>query len=213
MQNVKKVQRHPAPAGRPQPLAFHDGTLWVGCLDTSRLYAIDTTTWSVLDDVAAPGKPYGIASFGGALLVVISLGEQDDRYFYRFVPGKGFDLESKTACPDLTGSHLASDGSDLYLVQMSNRRLLVLDAVGSVKRAIPLPSSCPGIAFAGGALHVISADEEFDHLQLATLDIGGANAKLSDEADIEPEARGLAYDGRAWWTSLRELGEIVSFAR
>jgi sugar lactone lactonase YvrE len=211
MQTVKELQRHASPAGRPQPMAFHGETLWVGCWDTSRLYAIDTKTWSILDDVAVPGRPYGLASYGGAIRVVISSGEDDDRYFCQFIPGRGFDPESTTACPELTGSHLASDGRALYLTQMAYERILEFDADGSVAREIALPSRCAGIGFGAGAFYMISADEEFEDLRLATLDIQAGHPDLVPVAAMSAEARGLAFDGTAWWTCHREASEIASF--
>jgi hypothetical protein len=211
MQNVKERERHTSPGPRPQPLAFHGKTLWVGCWDSSHLYAIDTATWSITDEVAAPGKPFGMTAFDGDLRVVLA-DEGDDRYFYRFTPGRGFDMESKAACPDLTGSHVASNGSTLYLLQMGNRRILALDASGSVTREIALPTRCAGIGFGANAFYMISADEEFEQLHLATLDLQASGTDIVPVASMPPEARALAFDGTAWWTSHREENEIVSFA-
>lgn len=212
MKDVQELSRHGSPGGRPQPLAFHGETLWIGSWDTSSLYAIDTKTWSVLDEVAAPGKPYGLASFEGALRAVISIGEDEDRYFYTFVPGQGFDAKSKIECPERTGSHLTSDGSVLYLVQSTFGRILKLDAAGTVLREIPMPSRCGGASYAAGTFHIISADAEFDVLEFATLDIELPRPTLAPVAAMAPEARGLAFDGTTWWTNYRELNEIVSFA-
>jgi hypothetical protein len=185
--------------------------LWAGCWDDSHLYAIDPATWSVLDKVAAPGKPFGIAAFGGDLRVVLA-DEGDDRYLYRFTPGRGFDLASKMPCPDLTGSHLASDGGELFLGQMANQRVLVLDASGSPTRAIKLPTRCAGIGFGLGGFHMISADEEFEELQLARLDLQSADPDMVPVAVMPSDARALAFNGDTWWTSLRELSEILSFS-
>jgi outer membrane protein assembly factor BamB len=211
MQTVKELARFPSPGGRPQPLAFHDGKLWVGCWDTSRIYALDPATGAVVDQVEAPGKPYGLAAYGATLRAVISHGEQDDRYLYTFAPGQGFDMESKIACPDLTGSHLTSDGTDLYLVQMSYRRILLIDATASVRRTVKLPSACAGICATAGTFHAITTEDDFDTLQFATLDIASNEARFALVATVPPEARALALDGTAWWTSLREEGHIVSF--
>jgi hypothetical protein len=211
MQSVKELDRHRSPGSRPQPLAFHGKTLWMGSWDTDHLYAIDPQTWRVVEEVAAPGKPYGIAALGDELRIVVSIGEEDDRYFYRFVPGQGFDSESGTACPDFTGSHLASDGTTLYLGQMGNRRILALDANGSVLREIALPTRCVGMGFREGSFHIISADEEFENLQLAKLDLQVSTPALAPLAAIPFDARGLAFDGDVWWTSHREASEIVSF--
>jgi hypothetical protein len=211
MQNVHETVRHASPGPRPQPLAFVGSTLWAGAWDTDRLYAIDPRKWQVLDEVEAPGRPYGMAAHGDALRVVISHGEDDDRHLYSFVPGRGFDAESKTACPDLTGSHLASNGEDLFLCQMTFRRILKLNADGTVARGVALPSPIVGVAFRGESLHGIAADDEFENLQFVALDIASSDALARPLGSIPFDARALAYDGRAWWTSHREASEIVSF--
>jgi sugar lactone lactonase YvrE len=211
MLSVKETERHASPGPRPQPLAFAGATLWAGCWDDSRLYAIDPKTWSVRDQVAAPGKPFGMAAFGAELRVVIA-DDQDDRYFYRFVPGNGFDAASKTPCPDLTGSHLASDGNTLYLLQMANQRILRLDAQGSVLRELALPTRCAGIGFGAGGFFMISTDEEFERMYFASLDLRASQPDIAQLAEMPSESRGLAFDGTAWWTSQREANEIVSFA-
>jgi hypothetical protein len=211
MEIVKELGRFASPGPRPQPLAFLGATLWVGCWDNSRLYAIDTATWSVLDEVAAPGKPFGMAAFGAELRLVLA-DEGDDRYLYRFVPGDGVDLASKAPCPDLSGSHLAAGDGILYLLQMGNQRILALDASLSVLREIALPTRCAGIGFGADGFYMISADEEFDVLQVATLDVEVTQPDIVPIASIPPEARALAFNGTAWWTSYRESSEIVSFA-
>jgi hypothetical protein len=207
---IVELTRRQSPAGRPQPLALYEGLLWMGSWETNHIYCIDPQTWTVKEDVAAPGQPYGIAPLGGALHVVVSLGgDDDDRYLFRFVPGRGFDSSSQRPCPDLTGSHLASDGKQLFLGQMHNQRIVTLDAQGQIAREIPLPTRCGGFGFGpGGTLYMISADEEFEKLELATLALDG---KMTALAPIEFGARSLAYDGKAWFTCDREAGYIVSF--
>lgn len=182
----------------------------MGSWDNNRIYGVDPQSWTVKEDVAAPGQPFGIAPLGETLHVVVSLGgDDDDRYLYRFVPGRGFDENSKTACPDMTGSHLASDGRQLFLGQMHNQRIVTLDDRMQITSEIPLPTRCGGFGFGpGGTLYMISADDEFENLQLATLDPHG---KMTVLAPIEFGARSLAFDGSAWYTSDREAGFVVSF--
>jgi DNA-binding beta-propeller fold protein YncE len=212
MQNVKEVRRRPSPATRPQPLAFHNERLWMGSWDTDKLYAIDPRRWSVVEEIAAPGKPYGIASFQGNLAVVVALGD-DDRYLYRCSPGRGFDPESKTACPDFTGSHLAADGSTLYLCQQGRQRILALDASGAIQREIALPTRCAGFGFGpADATFMISGDAELENLTLAGIDLRESTPAATPLAAIPFDARSLAFDGAAWWTSHREASEIVAFA-
>jgi hypothetical protein len=51
---------------------------------------------------------------------------------------------------------------------------------------------------------MISADEEFENLKLATLDIKLDHPPLTPVAALPAEARALVSDGMAWWTSHRE---------
>ena len=211
MESVKELSRHPSPGGRPQPLAYRDGTLWMGAWDTDTIYAIEPRSWKVIDQMAAPGRPYGIAPVGDYLQLVVSIGEDDDRYFYRFTPGEGFDDDSKTPCPEFTGSHLISDGSTLYMTQMGFRRILELDKDLNTRREIALPTRCGGIGLRDGTFYMITADDEFDNLELATLDVSMSAPQAAPVAVMPPEARALAWDGSAWWTSHREESRIASF--
>jgi hypothetical protein len=209
--NIREQVRHPSPGGRPHPLAFARGTLWVGSFDTSHLYAIDPQTGSVLDEVPAPGQPFGIAAHGDELRVVVSHGEEDDRYAYRFVPGQGFDPESRVACPELTGSHLTSDGNSLYLTQLTKRRLLVLTPDWSIVREIALPAHCAGIGFGVGAFHVLATDLDFERVILGRFDVTSRNPIFEPLAETPNDVRSIAFDGTSWWTNKRETSQIVSF--
>jgi hypothetical protein len=212
MQNVTETSRRAAPGGHPQPLAFDGTTLWMGAWDTNRLYAIDPKTWRVTDEVDAPGKPYGMAVTGAEMRVVVAIGPEEDRYHFRFVPGKGFDESSKTACPDFTGSHLAFDGTTLYMAQMGLRRIVTLDDAGKIAREIALPTRIAGMGFGPGGFYVISGDEEWENLKLASFDVTKNDPTLTPIAAIPFDgARALANDGSAWWTCDREVSEIVSF--
>jgi hypothetical protein len=92
---------------------------------------------------------------------------------------------------------------------MHNRRIVTLDAQMQVSSEIPLPSRCGGFGFGpGGTLYMIAADDEFENLELATLERNGTMTVL---APIDFGARSLLYDGSAWYTSDREAGFIVSF--
>jgi hypothetical protein len=211
MQAIKEVQRRRSPGGRPQPLAFHDGLLWIGSWDTGKLYGMDARRWTVTLEVEAPGRPFGVASVDGALRVVVAL-DDDDRYLFRFTPEGGFDASSKKPCPDLTGSHLAADGSTLYLCQQGKRRILELDDREEVRREIALPTRCGGFAFAAsGDCRMLSADEEFDNLTFARIDLRQDAPAAEPIAPINAEARALTFDGELWWTSYREESDVVAF--
>lgn len=212
MQDVKELQRRPSPGGRPQPLAYDGTSLWTGSWDTDQIYEINPADGKTLQAIAAPGKPYGLATLGLELRVVVSIGDDDDRYFYTLNPKTGFDPESKTPCPDLTGSHLASGGSRLYLAQMHNQRILVMTPQGTIEREIALPSRIGGMCAQGETLYVIAADEEFENLHFAAMDLKPAEPEISKIASIPFGARSLAFDGAHWWTCDREAGQIVSFS-
>jgi hypothetical protein len=212
MQTIQQVNRRSAPAGRPFGLAFLDGTLWVGSWDTDKIYALDPQAWTVRREVEAPGRPYGIVALGNELRVVIAHGEEEDRYLYRLDPREGFDLASKTPCPDFTGSFLTSDGSTLYLGQMGFRRILILKPDATAEREIALPTRCAGLAFGPDRrFYMISADEEFEQLQFGTLDISKEAPPFEAISPLPEEARGLLHHGNAWWTSLRDANEVASF--
>jgi sugar lactone lactonase YvrE len=209
-ETIKTLSRRPAPAPRPFSAAFLDNSLFVGSWETDTVYAIDPASWKTIEEYPAPGKPYGLVAFEGELRIVVAHGEEDDRYLYRFVPGTGFITESKTPCPDLTGSYLAADTTVLYLGQMTNRRILVLDRDLKVLREIPLPARCAGLATGpGGTLFMISGDEELEHLQFGSLNVNEATFQAI--APLPDEARSLVHDGAQWWTCLRDLDELASF--
>ncbi|MDQ2992710.1 MAG: hypothetical protein M3R30_07835 [Candidatus Eremiobacteraeota bacterium] len=210
MQSVTDLQRHPSPAGHPQPLAALGDAIYAGCWDTDSIYGIDATSWEKRAEFAAPGRPYGMAVLDGTIRVVVAVGD-DDRYLYTLVPGKGFDLESKIALPDLSGSHLASDGTTLHLLQMGKRQIVTLDAGGAIVVEYPLPVRIAGIGFAGGKLYGIAGDEEFENLHLAAIDLSGTEVVVTDLAPLDDLARGLTHDGERWWTSYRDENDIVSF--
>ncbi len=211
MQTIEEVQRQRSPGGRPQPLAFHKGLLWIGSWETDRLYAMDPEKWTLAQEVASPGRPYGLASVGDSLFVVVAL-DDDDRFLFRFTPDGGFDASSKSPCPDVTGSHLAADGSSLYLCQQGRQRILAIDDRANALREIALPDRCGGFAFqAPGNCDFISADEEFENLELASIDLSESAPSADPIATIPFDARGLTFDGTLWWTCNREEGEIVAF--
>lgn len=210
---IQEVQRRKAPAARCQPLALFDGLLWTGSWETERIYGIDPNTWSVARDVPAPGKPFGIAPLDDALHIVVSDGgDADDRYLYRFVPSDGFITESKTPCPQMTGSHLASDGKRLYLGQAHERRIVTLDAAYGIVDAFALSTRAAGFAFGpGNELYFISADEDFENLTFGTLELKAGTTQFKAIATADAGFRSLAFDGSVWYTSDREAGEVVTF--
>jgi hypothetical protein len=208
--DIAEALRLPAPAPKPLGLAFDGTTLWMGSRETHRLYAIDVATWSARDEGKAPGGPFGMAVVGNELRVVVGMGEEDDRYIYRFVPGHGFKSD-RIACPDFTGAHLAFDGDVLFLSQAHDRRILALDAEGVITRAIPLDRAPVGMTIADGDFYLVTGDEELENLQFNKVDAHGESPRVTALASIPFAARGLTFDGTRFWTSHRDENEIVAF--
>src|SRR5581483_2746975 len=212
MHVTEELNRRPSPASRPHPLAFLNGLLWTGSWDTHRVYAIDPEGWNVRREIEAPGRPYGLTAQGSELRAVIAHGEEEDRFLYRLSPESGFDLSSKTACPDFTGSYLAAKEGKLYLGQMGLHRILVLNSDASIEREVALPTRCAGFGFGpDGRFFMISGDGELENLQFGTLDVTQSAPPFDAIAPLPDESRSLVYDGSRWWTSLRDANEIASF--
>lgn len=211
MKEITEERRLPSPAPKPLGLACDGPTLWMASRETHRLYAIDAATWTVRDEAQAPGGPFGMTVVGDEVRVVIGHDEKDfDRYIYRFVPGHGFKND-RIACPDLTGSHLGFDGDVLFLSQASYRKILALDAQGSVTREIPLERVPLGMTIVDGRFHLLTSDDEFENMQLTIVDARGETPAVEAAASIPFDARGLAFDGTRFWASDRDNNEIVAF--
>ncbi|MBV8244919.1 MAG: hypothetical protein JOZ38_03275 [Candidatus Eremiobacteraeota bacterium] len=208
MQDIIEFGRRESPAPRPQSLAFDGDWLWMGSIETERIYGIDPVHWSVREEHAAPGKPWGMAVVGNELRVICGEGSDDDRYIRRFVPGHGFKSGDAIACPDFTGSQLGFDGSRLWVSQWYNRKLLALDAHGTVEKTIDVPHGICGQVIVNGAFLLMTTDDEAGSDFFVTEVRDG---KSRDVARVPLQARALAYDGRCFWTNHRERNEIVVF--
>lgn len=212
MNDVEELMRLPSPAPQPQSLAFDGQTLWMGSRETHRLYAIDPHQWTARDETEAPGTPWGMTVVGDELRVLCGEPPDDNRFIRRYIPGHGFKSE-RTPCPDDTGSQLAFDGTQLYLSQWYNRRVVALDARGNVVRTIAVPHQICGLAAADGRLYLVTTeDEETNDYWLTRVELG-SEPHCEDLARIPFAARALAYDGERFWTNHRERDEIVAFTR
>jgi hypothetical protein len=213
VQDVTEALRLPSPAPRPQSLAFDGEKLWMGSIETNRLYAIDPRQWTVTEEDKAPGKPWGMTAIGDELRVICGEGEDDDRVVRRFLPGHGFKTQAAIRCPDGTGSQLSYDGNWLYVSQWYNRRLLGLDEQGNVVRRIDLPRQVCGQCYVDGSFYLVTTDDEDSgEYFLTKVSVNGAQ-RSEDIARIPFAARSLAYDGARFWTNHREANQIVAFER
>jgi hypothetical protein len=212
LKTIKEVSRRLSPAPRPQSLAIDGETLWMGSLETCRIYEIDLTHWTVRSETEAPGKPYGITVMGDELRVLLSEGEEDSRIIRRFIPGHGFKKEGAIACPDDTGSQLSYDGDRLYVSQWYNKRIISLDAEGNAGTVIETPHGICGQVVVQGIFYVLGTDDEdTDEYFLTRIDARNGSPKADDIASVNFQGRALAYDGSRFWSNHREKHEIVAF--
>ncbi len=212
LKTITEVMRMPSPAPRPQALAADGDVLWMGSLETCRLYCIDIAHWTVREESNAPGKPYGTTVMGDELRVLLSEGEDDRRVIRRYVPAHRFKSDGAIACPDDTGSQLAFDGDRLYVSQWYNKKIISLDAEGGVGSVIAAPHGICGLVIVTGVFYVLGTDdEETDRYFLTRIDARDRAPKAEDIASVHFQGRALAYDGARFWSNHRENHEIVAF--
>ena len=214
MKDVTELQRLASPAPKPQSLAWDGSTLWMGSRDTKRIYALNPATWTVGQEIAAPGTPWGLAWVGTELRVICGETSEDHRIIRRCVPGQGFDPEFGIPCPDDCGAQLGWDGRHLTVSQWYPKKLLTLGSDGKVERVILVPHGICGQVFVDGCFYLVTTDaEETTDYWLTRLDPRPAVPKIEDLARVPFAARALAFDGKNFWTNHREQNQIVSFAR
>jgi hypothetical protein len=181
--DVTETLRLPSPAPRPQALAFDGDKLWMGSIETDRLYAINPLQWTVIEEEKVPGKPWGMAVLGDELRVICGVGDEDDRVIRR------------------------------YVSQWYNRRILGLDERGNVVRQIDVPHGICGQCYVDGYFYLVTTeDEESEAYFLTKVSANGGNAS-EDLARIPFAARALAFDGSRFWTNHRDANQIVAFDR
>jgi hypothetical protein len=213
MRDVTESLRMPSPAPRPQSIAFDGEKLWMGSIETDRLYAIDPHSWTVSSEVTVPGKPWGITVVGDELRVICGVGDEDHRIIRRFVPGHGFKMQDAIVCPDDTGSQLSYDGVWLYVSQWHHKRILGIDERGSVVRTIDVPRGICGQCYADGSFFALNTDDDATteyFLTRISFDAGGVPI-AEDLARVPFGARALAHDGSKFWTNHRENHQLVAF--
>jgi hypothetical protein len=212
MNDIAEVLRMPSPAPRPQAIASDGTTLWIGSIETSRLYAIDSQRWVVREEAAAPGKPWGATVVGDELRVVSGETSEDHRIIRRFIPGHGFKSTWGIPCPDDTGSHLGFDGDRLYLSQWYNKRVLSIDESGAVGTIVDIPREVCGLTVVDGRFFLLTTEDESKPEYFITrVDARGATPVVDDVASVPFHARGIAFDGERFWTNHREAHEVVAF--
>jgi hypothetical protein len=210
--SIVERSRLQSPAVTPQALAWHQGELWLGSRDLKRVYRLDGKEGRVLEETEAPGIPWAAVSVGDSLRFTIGEGAEDDRYLWRYVPGKGFSDGDRVACPDFTGSYLGYDGNNIYLSQWYKHRILQLDAKGEILREIAIGAEISGYTFVNGRIYVLRGTEQNGgDWRIARLDPREATPNVEELARVPFQCRSLAFDGERFWTNHREADRIVCF--
>lgn len=215
MDEIEELLRLDSPTLRPQAIAFDGALLWLGSVATERLYAVDPHDWTLRDEFPVPGKPWGMTFAGDDLRVILGQTDEDHRTIYRVTPGRGVHTtHDAIPCPDDTGSQLSYDGKFLVLSQWYNRRLIKLDEAGKPLGTIQVPHQICGQTFVDGRFYLVTTDDETSgQYYLTRVDPRGDAPEIVDLASIRFDARGLAFDGRRFWTNEREKHQTVAFAR
>lgn len=209
---VIERRRVAAPAITPQAAAWHGGALWLGSRDLRRIFAMDVTSWTVVNEMDAPGIPWAVVSTGEALRFTIGEGRDDDRYLRSFDPVRGFS-EDRLPCPEFTGSYLSFDGEHLYLSQWYKHRILKLDGSGNILREIDIGEEICGHAFVDGSIYVLRGTEQGNEdWRIARLDPRHESAGIEDLARVPFACRSLTFDGANFWANHRAANETVSFS-
>jgi len=210
MNPIKELSRHPAPADLPQALAFDGSDIWIGSLESKRIYQIDTSDWSVKSEVEVNGLPWGLVAAGNSFRLIRGETEEDNRFVRTFSPGDDAVSDSGYRCPDDTGSQLSYDGKNLHLSQWYNQKVLVLDSDGEVERVYNAPRGICGQTIVDNYIYLINtADEETNEYYIGRID--RCTGTYEDLAKVPFPARALAHDGEAFLTNHRAAGETVRF--
>src|SRR3954453_17924182 len=209
---ILERDRVQSPAPAPQALAWHQGELWMGSRDLSRIYRMEKKRWRVLEEFDAPGIPWAAVSAGDALWFTLGEGTEDDRYLWRYVVGRGFLQQERIACPEFTGSYLSYDGDSLYLSQWYNHRILKLDSGGNIVRTIKVGSEISGHPFVDNWIYVLCGTEQNGgDWRVARLDPREETPAVHALARVPFQCRSLVFDGMMFWTNHREADRIVCF--
>jgi len=210
---IEELVRMPSPCPAPLGIACDGERLWIGSVETDRVYAVDPHRGTIAEEWAARGTPYGMTMMGDELRVVVGDPEDDERSIARLVVGHGFKTEL-LPCPDRTGSFLAYDGDFLFLSQRYEKRVLELDERGEVRRTIAAPREITGMTIVDGCFYLMTTESKEVHdFRLLRLDARNGSPVATEIASVPFVARGLAFDGAKFWTSMRLENTVVAFAR
>jgi hypothetical protein len=210
---IEELVRLPSPCPAPLGIVSDGQQLWIGSVETDRVYAVDPHRGTIAEEWAAPGTPYGMTMMGDELRVVVGDAKDDERSIARLVVGHGFKTDL-LPCPERTGSFLAYDGDFLFLSQRYEKRILELDERGAVRRTIPVPREITGMTIVDGCFYLMTTESKEVHdFRVLHVDARGASPVATELASVPFIARGISFDGDRFWTNIRTENTIVAFAR
>lgn len=210
MNTINELKRLDTPFKLPQSLAWDGTHLWIGSIDTRKIYRFDPSSWTPVWETDAPGTPWGMTVTKEELRVLCGETSEDDRFLRRCIPGHGFDTAFRVPCPENTGSQLGFDGANLHLSQWYNQKVLVLGDDYQVEKSYDVPCGICGQVIVGSYIYVANTpDEETNEYYLGRIDT--QTGAYEDVAKIPFPARALAHDGEAFWTNHRAANQTVRF--
>jgi hypothetical protein len=206
---IVERKRIASPSPQPHAIATDGSVFWVSSRVTRRIDVIERERWRKVAELAPPGMPWGMSYEAGVLVMTCGESDEDTRRIRRFSNGHGF-VEGFVACPDDTGSHLALLDGVVLLGQWYNKKLLRLRGDGSTERAYPTPHEVCGVAVRDGVAYLLGTDEE-EHgdYYVSSLDLESGTSL--DLALVPFPGRGLAWDGRCFWSNHRAANHTVAF--
>ena len=216
MKMITELQRRTSPFPKPQAIYVDGGTLWLSSRQTKNFYALDRSSWQVTWECAVPDGDtvWGVTKIGEDLYVVCGNDavDVDSRRIRRLRPGVGFDPAFSLPCPDGMGSHLSHDGTSLVLSQWYPQKLISIRTDGTPGRVLAVSRQVVGHCFVHGVFYLATTtNEESNDYFIERLDPATGRSEML--AGLGFSARGLAFDGKNFWTNHREQNEIVTFAR
>jgi hypothetical protein len=202
--SIVEDKRRVSASREPHAIATDGRTAWVSSRVTRKVDVYQVDSWRKVGEL----QPPGMTCDGGD--VVMTCGEEEDhRRIRRY--RSGALVGDPIACPDDTGSQLSVAGRKLLLGQWYRQKLHMLGADGSVLRTYDAPHQVAGVAVVDGAAFVLGTDEEQNGAYYITR-VDLESGTVVDVALVSFRARGLAWDGKQFWSNDREADRIVTFA-
>lgn len=208
---IIEVRRTPTPLPQPQGLAVGPAHLYISFRDVPRIYTFDRdrSTLEAFCDIA--DTAWGMVAARDRVHAVIGSPLDDARSIHAF-DEDGVEAAPPIACPDGTGSYLASDRTNLFLSQWYAQQIYRLHADGSFARIASTQRGVCGIASVGKALAVLNTeDEESEEYFITMVDPDGDRGQV-DVARVPFRVRSLVWTGKTFLTSHRERGEVLEFS-